>query len=233
MKIDILTSVPDYYSVLDLALIGGARKNKLIDINIINLHDFGVGVHKSIDDCPNGGGSGMIMLPEVAKKAVDSILQDESVLVIPTARGYLYTQENARELKDEKHLIFLNSRFEGYDERIVSYYKKKGVKVLEFSIGNFVLFGSDIATLTILESTIRLLPGVLGNSESLETESFGQNEGIHDNTTLLEYDSFTRPASWEGIDVPEVLLNGNHKKIDEFRKANALQRTKKFRPDIL
>ncbi|MDR3128230.1 MAG: tRNA (guanosine(37)-N1)-methyltransferase TrmD [Bifidobacteriaceae bacterium] len=224
MKIDIITYLPAYFKPLELSLIAKAFKNKIIDINVIDLHDFGIGIHKSVDDTPYGGGSGMILRPDVAQKAIDSVIKPDSVLIIPTARGYQYKQTDAKKLSKIKHLVFLNSRFEGYDERIVDYYAKANHEVLQYSIGDYILFGSEVATLVILESAVRLIPGVLGNSESLTEESLVEN--------LLEYDSYTRPRVWQNLVVPEVLVNGNHKKIVQYRKDNSICRTKKFRPDL-
>ncbi|MDR3152657.1 MAG: tRNA (guanosine(37)-N1)-methyltransferase TrmD [Bifidobacteriaceae bacterium] len=225
MKIDIITSLPDFYKSFDLSLIGKARKRSLVDINIVNIYDFGVGVHKSIDDSPYGGGSGMVLMPEVAKNAIDNVLSESSILIIPTARGYVYNQTEAKKIALAKHLVFLNSRFEGYDERIVEHYINKGVEVLQYSIGDYILFGSDVATQVILETSIRLLPGVLGNSDSLTIESFCDG--------LLEHNSYTRPKVWKNLKVPGVLLDGNHKKIDDFRLIDSQNRTKKYRPDLL
>ncbi|MDR3116895.1 MAG: tRNA (guanosine(37)-N1)-methyltransferase TrmD [Bifidobacteriaceae bacterium] len=224
MKIDIITALPDFYKSLNLSLIGKAQENNLVNINIINLYDFGIGIHKSIDDSPYGGGSGMVLMPEVAKNAIDSVLEESSILIIPTARGYIYDQTEAKKIASAKHLVFLNSRFEGYDERIVDYYIDKGVAVLQYSIGDYILFGSDVATQVILETSIRLLPGVLGNSDSLVIESFCDG--------LLEHNSYTRPKIWKNLKVPEVLLGGNHKKIDDFRLVDSQSRTKKYRPDL-
>ncbi len=223
-KIDIVTIFPDYFQPLQLSLIGKARADGLVDITIHGLRGFSDDVHRSVDDTPYGGGAGMVMSPEPWGQALDSVLTEQSVLVVPTPAGEVFTQQMAKGFGDSAHLVFACGRYEGIDHRVVEYYRER-VSVREVSIGDYVLGGGEVATLVMLEAVIRLVPGVLGNPESLVEESH-ELPGV-------EYPNYTKPATWRGRDVPEVLLSGHHDKIRQWRQEQSRQRTAQNRPDLL
>lgn len=227
MRIDIITIFPNYFEPLKLSLLGSAVEKGILNLNIVNLRDFATDKHSSVDDTIYGGGAGMLMKADVIERAIDSCLETANVkpiLIFTAAFGKKFNQKLAVELaktsESEKHLIFICGRFEGYDARIVPFYLDKlgEENVLELSIGEFVLFGGEAAVLVMTEAITRLIPGVIGNENSLNEESFSEWK---DGETALEYPSFTRPRVWNGLEVPEVLLNGNHLEIEKWRKNNA------------
>lgn len=224
MKIDAITIFPEYFRALELSLIGKAQADKLIEIQVHDLRDFTEDKHKTVDDTPFGGGAGMLMKPEPWGKALDQILTVDSIVVFPTPAGALFKQQTAKELSLAKHLVFACGRYEGIDQRVVDYATSKA-RVMELSIGDYVLNGGEVAALAMTEAIVRLIPGVIGNAESLSEESHSQG--------LLEYPSYTKPSSWKGLEVPEVLLSGNHQAIADWRRAQSLERTKARRPDLL
>lgn len=224
MKIDAITIFPEYFRALELSLIGKAQADKLIEIQAHDLRDFTEDKHKTVDDTPFGGGAGMLMKPEPWGKALDQILTVDSIVVFPTPAGALFNQQTAKELSLAKHLVFACGRYEGIDQRVVDYATSKA-RVMELSIGDYVLNGGEVAALAMTEAIVRLIPGVIGNAESLSEESHSQG--------LLEYPSYTKPSSWKGLEVPEVLLSGNHQAIADWRRAQSLERTKARRPDLL
>ena len=224
MKIDIVSIFPDIFDVLDVSLMGKATASQLLDLSITNLRDHATGVHKSVDDTPYGGGAGMVMSPEVWGNALDPLVTPGSVLVVPTPAGALFTQETATELAQAEHLVFACGRYEGIDQRVVEHYSED-TTVMELSVGDYVLNGGEVAVLVMLEAIVRLMPGFMGNPESLSEESHESG--------LLEYPSFTKPRHWRGLDVPEVLLSGNHEAIRQWRHEQSLARTKAMRPDLL
>jgi len=224
LRIDIVSIFPDYFAPLSLSLIGKAQENDLVDIRVHDLRDATTDKHRTVDDTPYGGGAGMVMMPEPWGQTLDALLTPDSTLVVPTPAGELFSQATAETLANASHLVFACGRYEGIDQRVVEYYRDK-VRVLELSIGDYVLNGGEVATLVMLEAAIRLIPGVVGNPDSLVEES--HQDG------LVEYPSYTKPASWRGLDVPEVLLGGHHGEIAAWRQAQSEQRTKKNRPDLL
>jgi len=224
LRIDIVSIFPDYFAPLSLSLIGKAQENDLVDIRVHDLRDATTDKHRTVDDTPYGGGAGMVMMPEPWGQTLDALLTPDSTLVVPTPAGELFSQATAETLANASHLVFACGRYEGIDQRVVEYYRDK-VRVLELSIGDYVLNGGEVATLVMLEAAIRLIPGVVGNPDSLVEES--HQDG------LVEYPSYTKPASWRGLDVPEVLLGGHHGDIAAWRQAQSEQRTKKNRPDLL
>lgn len=224
MKIDIVSIFADIFDVLDVSLMGKATASQLLDLSITNLRDHATGVHKSVDDTPYGGGAGMVMSPEVWGNALDPLVTPGSVLIVPTPAGALFTQETATELAQAEHLVFACGRYEGIDQRVVEHYSED-TTVMELSVGDYVLNGGEVAVLVMLEAIVRLMPGFMGNPESLSEESHESG--------LLEYPSFTKPRHWRGLDVPEVLLSGNHEAIRQWRHEQSLARTKAMRPDLL
>jgi len=224
VKIDIVSIFPEIFDALDVSLIGKATASQLLDLSITNLRDHATGVHKSVDDTPYGGGAGMVMSPEVWGNALDPLVTPGSVLIVPTPAGALFTQETATQLAQAEHLVFACGRYEGIDQRVVEHYSED-TAVMELSVGDYVLNGGEVAVLVMLEAIVRLMPGFMGNPESLSEESHESG--------LLEYPSFTKPRHWRGLDVPEVLLSGNHEAIRQWRHEQSLARTKAMRPDLV
>jgi len=225
ISFDLISIFPDYFAPLKLSLIGKAEENGLVEIKIHDLRDQASGVHKSVDDTPYGGGAGMVMSPEPWGKAIDQVLESsnatEHELIVLTPAGEKLTQKLAAELATKEHLIFACGRYEGIDHRVTDYYKTvPGVRVRELSIGDYVLGGGEVATLVTMEAVIRLIPGVLGNPDSLVEESHSLPEEV------VEYPNYTKPATWRGLDVPEVLLSGNHALIKKWRMEQAQIRTR-------
>jgi tRNA (guanine37-N1)-methyltransferase len=233
MRVDLITIFPDYFAPLKLSLFGKAQEAGLVEVEIHDLRSFTLDKHKTVDDAPYGGGPGMVMSPVVWGDAIDSVLklaQTKPVLVVPTPSGNVFNQEMAIKLASFDHLVFINGRYEGIDSRVVEHYQQSGEfsEVLEISIGDYVLAGGEVASLVILEATSRLINGVLGNEDSVTDDSFAPGEMQN----LLEGPIYTRPASWQGLNVPEVLISGDHAKIAQWRKDEAKKRTRKFRPDL-
>ena len=220
MQFDVLTLFPEMFSILDESIIGRAKKNKKIDINIVNIRDFSKNKHNKVDDTPYGGGAGMVMMPDVVYRAYNSLENKENAKVIyMSPQGKKLNQEKVKELSKENHLIILCGHYEGIDQRVLD-------KIVdeEISIGDYVLTGGELPAMVLIDSVSRYVEGVL-NKESIKEESFSEN--------LLEYPQYTRPEVFEGEKVPEVLLSGNHKEIDKWRKEKSLEITKKKRPDLL
>ena len=226
-RFDVITIFPEYLAPLSLSLIGKAQSSGLIEIGIHDLRAQTTDVHGSVDDTPSGGGAGMVMSPEPWGKAIDAVAElapDEiHELIVLTPAGEKLTQDLAQTLTKSKHLIFACGRYEGIDVRVSDYYATaKNFKVREVSIGDYVLGGGEVATLVIMEAIIRLLPGVIGNSASLDEESHTLTK---DGDTLVEYPNYTKPKEWRGLEVPEILLSGNHGEIAKWRLEQALIRT--------
>lgn len=217
MKFDFISIFPEFFEPLKLSLIGKARDKSLIEIGVHDLRDQATNVHKQVDDTPYGGGAGMVMMPEVWGKAIDPIISKESELIMLTPAGQRFNQRMAEELSTNSHLIFACGRYEGIDDRVRQYYSNAGFKVREVSIGDYVLNGGEVAAIVIAEAVSRLIPGVLGNPESIIDES-------HAEDGYIEYPAFTKPAEWRGIKVPDVLLSGNHAEIAKWRKAAGINR---------
>jgi tRNA (guanine37-N1)-methyltransferase len=224
MRIDAISIFPQFFDVLDISLLGKAKAQELLEVEIHDLRDFTDDKHRTVDDTPFGGGAGMLMKPEPWGLALDSVMTPETIVVFPSPAGELFKQATAQELSEAKHLVFACGRYEGIDQRVVDYATSKA-KVRLVSLGDYVLNGGEVAAVAMIEAIARLIPGVIGNAESLAEES--HSEG------LLEYPSYTKPASWRGLEVPEVLLSGNHAEIAKWRKAKALERTQKVRPELL
>ena len=224
MRIDAISIFPDFFSVLDLSLLGKARESGLIEFTAHDLRNYTHDRHRTVDDTPYGGGAGMVMKPEPWGEAFDDLLVDNPTVIFTTPAGKLFDQKIAQELSSRKHLVFACGRYEGIDQRVVEYASSKA-QVMELSIGDYVLNGGEVAAVAMIEAICRLVPGVIGNAESLADESHSDG--------LLEYPSYTKPQSWRGLEVPEVLLSGHHAEIDAWRKQQSLERTRKTRPDLL
>ncbi|MCW2779581.1 MAG: tRNA ((1)-) methyltransferase [Marmoricola sp.] len=224
MRIDVVSIFPDYLAPLELSLPGKARQSGLLDVHVHDLRDWTHDRHNTVDDTPYGGGAGMVMKPEPWGEALDAVASGGAVLVVPTPSGVPFTQEIAAELAGKAHLVFACGRYEGIDQRVIDDAAGR-FEVRELSIGDYVLNGGEVAALAIIEAVIRLIPGFMGNAESLAEESHGSNG-------LLEYPVFTKPASWRGLDVPEVLLSGNHGAITRWRHEQSVRRTAQRRPDL-
>ncbi len=227
-RFDAITIFPEYFTPLNLSLIGKAQSAGLIEIGIHDLRSQTTDVHGSVDDTPYGGGAGMVMSPEPWGKAIDEVAElapDEiHELIVLTPAGQKLTQALAQELTQSKHLIFACGRYEGIDVRVSDFYAtQKNFKVREISIGDYVLGGGEVATLVIMEAIIRLLPGVIGNPASLDEES---HTLISQDGALVEYPNYTKPKEWRGLNVPDVLLSGNHGEIAKWRLEQAIIRTK-------
>lgn len=229
MRIDIVTIFPGYLSALDLSLVGKARAAGLLDLRVHDLRDWTSDRHRTVDDAPIGGGAGMVMRPDVWGRALDDVLPDGSPgrveLIVPTPSGEPLNQRTAERLATTDHLVIACGRYEGIDARVAEHYRTR-VPVTELSLGDYVLGGGEAAALVLVEAVARLLPGVLGNPESLTEESHGV-------TGLLEYPVYTRPPLWRDRQVPEVLLSGHHARIERWRRDRALERTARRRPDLL
>ncbi|MCM3657154.1 tRNA (guanosine(37)-N1)-methyltransferase TrmD [Agromyces mediolanus] len=227
MRIDIVTIFPSFFDVLDLSLLGKARQSGLIEVAAHDLRDFTHDRHRTVDDTPYGGGAGMVMKPEPWGEALDAIVGDgssDALLVVPSPAGEPFTQQLARELAAEAHLVFACGRYEGIDQRVVDHYRTR-MRVRLVSLGDYVLNGGEVAVMAMIEAAGRLVPGVVGNPESLVEES--HEDG------LLEYPSYTKPQEWRGLEVPPVLRSGNHGRIAEWRREQQLERTRAVRPDLL
>lgn len=229
-RYDVISIFPEYLDALSLSLVGKAQENGLIEIEVTDLRNFAQGVHKSVDDTPYGGGAGMVMSPEPWGEAIDSLSHDSTIrheLIILTPAGKKFDQAMAYDLAERDHLIFACGRYEGIDYRVTEYYRNQPqFTVREISIGDYVLNGGEVAALVILESVIRLIPGVLGNPDSLREESHSLRGDGSD--TLVEYPSYTKPALWRGLEVPPLLLSGNHGEIARWRREQAQIRTDKL-----
>lgn len=222
MKIDAVTIFPDYFAPLGLSLLGKAADQGIVNFEIHDLRNFASNNHHTVDDTPYGGGAGMVMLPEIWGLALDPLMVDESDLIILTPAGKRFDQPMAARFAQSPHLVFACGRYEGIDDRVRQHYSteqyaSRNIRVHEVSIGDYVLGGGEVAALVMIEAITRLLPGVLGNPDSLSEES-------HNETGYLEYPNFTKPAIWRDIAVPEILLSGNHAEIAKWRVAQAQKR---------
>ncbi|MDH6533180.1 tRNA (guanine37-N1)-methyltransferase [Aurantimicrobium minutum] len=229
MRIDIVTIFPEFFDTLDVSLLGKARQTGLIDTRVHDLRDATTDKHRTVDDTPYGGGAGMVMKPEPWGETLDTILADPDsssvpVLIVPSPAGEQFTQAIAKELAEEEQLIFACGRYEGIDQRVSDHFASR-IRVRPLSLGDYVLNGGEVASLAIIEAVGRLIPGMVGNPESLVEES--HEDG------LLEYPSYTKPALWRELEVPPVLLSGNHGAIAAWRHEQQLERTTRIRPDLL
>lgn len=228
LKIDVVTVFPAYLEPLQLSLLGKAIEDGLLSVSVHDLRDQAHDKHQSVDDSPYGGGPGMVMKPEPWGNALDELVRDETILLIPTPSGVPFTQSLAQELSTAKHIVFACGRYEGIDSRVAEYYKTR-IRVVEVSIGDYVLAGGEVAVLVIVEAITRLVPGVLGNQDSFTDDSFAAG----DMQNLLEGPVYTRPPIWRDLEVPQVLTSGDHAKISAWKHEQAIQRTAQNRPDLL
>jgi tRNA (guanine37-N1)-methyltransferase len=224
MRIDIVSIFPEYFAPLDLSLLGKARLDGRLSIDVHDLREWTHDVHRTVDDTPYGGGAGMVMRPEPWGEALDALAGEQTRLVVPTPTGALFTQSLAHKLAEESHLLFACGRYEGIDQRVLDHAAGR-MRVTEVSLGDYVLFGGEVAALVMLEAITRLLPGVLGNAGSLDDESHAHG--------LLEAPMYTKPAVWRGLEVPETLRSGDHGRIARWRRDQALLRTADRRPDLV
>lgn len=223
MRFDVCTIFPEMFDgFLNTSIMRRARDKGIINSNLVNFRDFSTDIHKRVDDTPYGGGGGMVLKPDPLFSAVQVLSQNSQPhVILLTPQGIPFTQQKAEELSEKSHLLFICGRYEGYDERIAEHLAAE-----EISIGDYVLTGGELPAMIIMDSVTRLLDGVLGNQESHKTDSFSQRG-------LLGFPQYTKPRSFQGSDVPEVLLSGDHAAIDEWRKVQSLRRTWERRPDLL
>ncbi|MCW3813536.1 tRNA (guanosine(37)-N1)-methyltransferase TrmD [Micromonospora sp. DR5-3] len=228
MRVDIVSIFPEYFAPLDLSLIGKARASGTLRLAVHDLRNWTHDVHRTVDDTPYGGGPGMVMRPEPWGEALDALVPVDGDprprLLVPSPAGVRFTQAMAHELAAEPHLLFGCGRYEGIDQRVLDHAATR-MRVTEVSLGDYVLFGGEVAVLVILEAVTRLLPGVLGNAGSLDEESHAHG--------LLEAPMYTKPATWRGHEVPEVLRSGDHGRIARWRRDESLLRTAARRPDMI
>lgn len=221
MKFDIVTLFPELIDIYkNNGIIGRAVENGLFEFGYTNLRDYSEDKHKKVDDYPYGGGPGMLLKPEPMFNALDAIKKHNSYIIYLSPKGSLFNQNKATELSKKDHIILIAGHYEGIDQRIIDKYVDE-----EISVGDFVLTSGELPVLMIVDAVGRLLPGVLGSDESAIEESHSNN--------LLEYPQYTRPESYQGMDVPEILLSGHHKKIEEWRLFKAIEITLKRRPDLI
>ncbi|WP_022899755.1 tRNA (guanosine(37)-N1)-methyltransferase TrmD [Humibacter albus] len=226
MRIDIVTIFPAIFDALDVSLLGRAKQNGIVDVRVRDLRDHTHDRHRTVDDTPYGGGAGMVMKPEPWGEALDAALErtDDPVVIFPSPAGEVFTQSLARQLSEERHLVFGCGRYEGIDQRVFDDTAVRA-RVRLVSLGDYVLNGGEVAVMAMLEAIVRLIPGVVGNPRSLVEES--HEDG------LLEYPTYTKPPVWRGREVPPVLLSGNHGEIARWRRQQQVERTRRVRPDLL
>ena len=244
MRYDVVTIFPEYLEPLKLSLLGKAREKGLVDLHLHDLRDYTFDRHRTVDDTPYGGGAGMVMKPEPWGLALDEVLaasplktatEDSAegadpaadtrpLLIVPSPAGAVFDQAMAYELAEEKHTVFAPARYEGIDERVLDW-AQEGFRVMPVSLGDYVLYGGEVAVMAMIEAITRLIPGAMGNPASLEEESHTGG--------LLEYPVYTKPAVWRDREVPEVLLSGNHGAIARWRRDRQIERTLERRPDLL
>ncbi len=219
-RFDILTIFPSMFrSPFEESIIKRAREKGLVEINTHNLRDYTTDKHKTVDDYPFGGGAGMVMKPEPIIRAIEALRSEDSRVILTTPQGRLFTQDYAKGLLEYDHFIIICGRYEGVDERVMNFVDE------DISIGDYILTGGELAAMVIIDVLVRMIPGVLGNLESITDESFFDH--------LLEGPQYTRPREYRGLKVPDILLSGNHKKIKEWRRRESLKRTLERRPDLL
>lgn len=224
MKIDILTLFPNMFtSVFNESILKRAQEKSLVKINVINFRNYSKDKHQKVDDYPYGGGAGMVLTPQPIFDAVESLKEKSKStmrVLLMSPQGERFTQKKALELAKENHLVFVCGHYEGFDERI-----RKYVATDELSIGDYVLTGGELACMVVIDSVVRLIPGILGNKQSYQYDSYSNG--------LLEHPQYTRPANFRGLKVPDILLSGDHKKIEKWRRLESLRRTYERRPDLL
>lgn len=220
MRIDILTLFPEMFDALKSSILGRAQEKNLLEINVINIRDFSKDKHKKVDDYPYSGGSGMVMTPQPLYDAIMSVKTDDSLVIYLSPKGTPLKQDKVIKLSKEKHLILICGHYEGIDERIITLLVND-----QISIGDYVLTGGELPAMVLVDAVSRYITGVLGNQNSTDDESFTNN--------LLEYPQYTRPRNFMGLEVPEVLLSGNHKEIEKWKMEMRISETKRLRPDLL
>lgn len=229
MRLDVVTIFPDYLAPLSLSLVGKAISSGIVDLQVHDLRTWTHDRHHTTDDTPYGGGAGMVMKPEPWGEALDALVEADRTpmtIVVPTPAGRPFSQRLAHELAERPRLVFACGRYEGIDQRVLDEFAENH-ELVEVSLGDYVLNGGEVAVLAITEAVVRLLPGVVGNPASLVEESHSLEH------ELLEYPNYTKPPVWRGRAVPEVLLSGNHGLIAQWRREQALERTRQRRPDLL
>lgn len=229
VRIDVISIFPEFFDILDISLIAKARARGIIEVNVHDLRDFTTDRHRTVDDTPYGGGAGMVMKPEPWALALDKIVAEaepgaEITFIFPSPAGEVFKQSTAHELSQHSHLVFGCGRYEGIDERVFAYAAHLGQLRL-ISLGDYVLNGGEVAAMAMIEASARLLPGMVGNPDSLVEESHESG--------LLEYPSYTKPSSWRGYDAPAVLLSGNHQAIEQWRFEQQIERTARRRPELM
>ena len=221
MKIDILTLFPEMFDgFLNCSIIKRAQDKGLVEINIINFRDYSLDPHHKVDDTPYGGGSGMVLMVQPIYDAVMSLRHDDSKVILLTPDGIKYSQKEAYNLKNNKHLIIICGHYEGFDDRI------RSIVDLEISIGDYVLTGGELPSMVLTDSIVRLIDGVIEENSHI-------NDSFNIETNLLDYPTYTKPREFMGMKVPEVLLNGNHKEIEVYRKNESIKKTRERRSDLL
>jgi tRNA (guanine37-N1)-methyltransferase len=225
MRIEAVSIFPEYFQPLELSLLGKAQNAGLVSFAAHDLRTWTHDRHRTVDDTPYGGGAGMVMKPEPWGEAFDQLIGDsEPVVIFTTPAGTPFTQQLATELASSEHIIFACGRYEGIDQRVIEHTKTRA-KDLEVSIGDYVLNGGEVAAMVMIEAITRLIPGFMGNAESIVEESHSDG--------LLEYPSYTKPSTWRELEVPAILLSGHHAEIQKWRKDQQVERTKQNRPDLL
>lgn len=235
LTLDVITIFPEYLAPLELSLLGKAQEKGLVNLQLHQLRDFTSDRHKTVDDTPYGGGAGMVMRAEPWGLALDHVLENSPVaqrpaeqnrplLIVPSPAGEVFNQQLAYDLSAEEHIVFAPARYEGIDERVLDW-AEGSFRVLPVSIGDYVLYGGEVAVMAMIEAIARLIPGAMGNPESLAEESHTGG--------LLEYPVYTKPAQWRERNVPDILLSGNHGAIARWRRDQQIQRTFERRPDML
>lgn len=230
MRIDVVSIFPDYFAPLGLSLVGKAIAAGTVDLGVHDLRTWTHDRHHTTDDTPYGGGAGMVMKPEPWGEALDALEELSPLpmtIVVPTPAGRPFDQQAAYELAGRQRLVFACGRYEGIDQRVIDHCRDR-YEVVEVSLGDYVLNGGEVASLAVIEAVVRLLPGVIGNPDSLLEESHSAG-----NEQLLEYPNYTKPPVWRDRAVPEVLLSGNHALIAKWRRERAMERTRERRPDLL
>lgn len=220
MKIDVLTLFPNSFAPIQESILGRAQKDKKIEINISNIRDYSKDKHKKCDDTPFGGGEGMVMTPQPLFDAIKSVKKKNSHIIYLSPKGRVLTQKVVEELSKKKHLVLVCGHYEGIDQRVIDHFDCD-----EISIGDYILTGGELPAMVLIDSVARLLDGVLGNENSYKNETFSNS--------LLEFPQYTKPAEFEGLKVPDVLLSGNHQEIAKWRKEQSQKLTKQRRPDLI
>lgn len=231
LRLDYLSIFPDYFQVLHLSLLGRAVEHGIVEVHSWDLRDWTHDRHRTVDDTPCGGGAGMVMKPDPWGEALDELLgpdpDPEVHVVVPTPSGYPFRQSDAEDLSRVRRIVFCCGRYEGIDHRVLDYIGSRWT-LHELSLGDYVLNGGEVAALAVTEAVARLVPGVIGNPESLTEESYAPGQD-----GLLEYPVYTRPISWRGLEVPEVLMSGHHGRIAQWRHDQSVELTRNRRPDLI